>query len=556
MNKKSSKCFWKQSILSAAIIAVTVTGTVSAASEVPEGGWYQPKYHSDLDYSEMKYTGYDRTKLDAAIREMDEICSLGKAGQEERVEELYETMVSEIDLFNTQNTLNDLIYYKDVHNEEAQEESQKLSQMGNELGDGVFIVLKKAIDSPYGPFLREKIGESGVEQLEDYKPMTEREFELRAQDLSLVQEYDQALMDSYTAEVNGEEWTTERYNEEAPEDPDENYDVYLALSKEKNSVIGEIYKEMVQVRNGIAQENGYDNYADYAYKEIYARDFTTEEIKQVYREVKDKIIPLYTEILAAQSTTDVNALIEAGEGKKGEEILDEVEPYIGKIHPELSEAYSYMRDHHLYDIEADDGKMGVGFTATLYSYGVPFIFNSPSGYYGDYSTVIHEFGHYNQMFHSLTPSIWELSRMDVFEIHSQGLEMLFYPYADDLFGEGGEAFRYETVSRMLYGIREGCLYDEFQNTVYKNPDMSVEEINRTFMEIAREYGYQYPYGADQAYAWIEVPHTFESLCTISAMQLRHFHPWTSGWNLWRTEKRPLINICTFLLWGEACLIRK
>lgn len=509
MSEKRIRLFLKKAAVLTAAFSVIFTGTVSAA-ETPENGWYEEKYHSDKDYSQMEYEGFDRTKIDGLLDELERILTENEAGRNITVANLYEEISSQIDWLITQSQLNSLIYYKDATNEEAQQREQELDKLANELLDRTFILLKSGISSPYRDVLIEEIGENGVEQLEDYQPMTDREFQLQAQDTSLVQEYNEAMLDSYKVFIDGEEWTTERYNESPPEDYEKAFQVYKALTQEKNKAAGEIYRQLIQVRNEIAQENGYDNYAEYAYEEIYQRDFSTEDIQSVYQEVKEHMIPLYTDISMAQGMTDIVALSEVTAGKTGEDILDEIQPYIGAVHPELTEAYSYMRDHHLYDIEADDKKLSVAFTTDLPSYGVPFIFSSPYGYYTDYKTVIHEFGHYNQIFHCVEPSLWQTSRMDVYEIHSQGLEVLFYPYAQDLFGDGGEAFQYETVASMLYSIREGCLYDEFQNEVYANPDMTLEEINQAFLEISQEYGYRYEEGADQAYSWVEVPHTFES----------------------------------------------
>ena len=499
----------KRSLALAAAFCIAFTGTAYGAG-APEEGWYQETYHSDKDYSEMKYEGFDRSKLDGLLDELERILDSGEAGRETTIVNLYWEISSQIDWLLTQKQLNSLIYYKDATNEEAQIREQELNQIVNEAGDRTYTVLKRVLDSPYHDVLAAEIGESGLEQLEAYEPMTEREFELQEQETKLVQEYNEAVLASYTAVVDGEEWTTERYNEEPPEDYGKDLAVYKALMVEKNQAAGEIYQEMVQVRNEIAREQGYDNFAEYAYEEIYQRDFSTEDIQSVYKEVKEYIVPLLNDLTIASSMTDLEALVEATADKTGEEILDEIEPFIGQVHPALTEAFAFMREHHLYDIEADEKKLNVGFTTSLPSYGVPFIFNKPYGYYADYKTMIHEFGHYNQQFHSTEQSLWETSRMDVYEIHSQGLEVLFYPYAEELFGDGGETFQYETIGGMLYSIREGCLYDEFQNQVYSSPDMTLEEINQTFLRLSSEYGYQYEEGEDQAYSWVEVPHTFES----------------------------------------------
>ena len=111
-------------------------------------------------------------------------------------------------------------------------------------------------------------------------------------------------------------------------------------------------------------------------------------------------------------------------------MLDAVEPCMDQVSGELGELFRYMRKSHLCDIEASDTKLDVGFTVNLPSYHSAFLFDQPQGTYYDLKTVIHEFGHFSAF--CLAPS--DDFPVDVAEIHSQGLEMLFLPYAGELFG--------------------------------------------------------------------------------------------------------------------------
>ena len=54
MEKIGKRVFLKRAAALTAVISIAVTGTASA-SGIPEDGWYREKYHSDADYSEMKY---------------------------------------------------------------------------------------------------------------------------------------------------------------------------------------------------------------------------------------------------------------------------------------------------------------------------------------------------------------------------------------------------------------------------------------------------------------------------------------------------------------------
>jgi hypothetical protein len=63
-----------------------------------------------------------------------------------------------------------------------------------------------------------------------------------------------------------------------------------------------------------------------------------------------------------------------------------------------------------------------------------------------------------------------------------------------------------TVCDMLDSMLVGCLYDEWQETVYKNPTMSIDERNDLFVSLSNEYGLS----SYTEYEWTMVPHNFES----------------------------------------------
>ena len=68
--------------------------------------------------------------------------------------------------------------------------------------------------------------------------------------------------------------------------------------------------------------------------------------------------------------------------------------------------------------------------------------------------MIHEFGHYNAAYHAAERCLYEPATLDVAEIHSQGLEVLFFDYMDDMFGENGKVLE---MSSLWKGIRDSMV---------------------------------------------------------------------------------------------------
>ena len=123
---------------------------------------------------------------------------------------------------------------------------------------------------------------------------------------------------------------------------------------------------------------------------------------------------------------------------------------------------------------------------------------------------MHEFGHYNAAYHDPVPAIYMTSTLDVAEIHSQALELLITKYADELYGEDAPFMTIDVIFRLLNSVLAGCMYDEFQKTVYENPDMTLEEINDLAEELSYAYGMDG--SGSEAFDWVDVSHNFDMPC--------------------------------------------
>lgn len=494
-------------LLSLALLLPTLGGLAGAVD-------YPEKEHLPVDYADMVYTGFDDDALQAAFGELMGMDASGALEREQdafwvrtRVEELYRTILREYDRLETQYYLIDLRRDADVTDQWAAAESADFSDRFNYTSDQCRSALALIADSPYADILERDAGKDKVKALLYYEPMTEEEAELYRREEELVQQYEAIMTQEFTVtDDRGREWTAAELYYDTSLSNEAYYDLLTRLEQSENEAVGPIFLELVALRTQLARLYGYDSYAEYAYTEIYNRDYTLNEIREVYRQVKKELVPLYEQILD-RARDDIYGL-EDLPASTGEEILNELEPYMAKVHPELGETFRFMRQQHLYDIEAAPNKNGVGYTIALPAYGSAFIFNSPHGGYQDWSTVIHEFGHFNETFHTAGSDLWSDFSIDVGEIHSQGLEVLFIEYAQDLFGDKGKGFGWNTLLGMVDSVLDGCLYDEFQAMIYDDPDMTLDEMNVLFDRLSQEYGYA-DRGKGAAYFWVEVPHNFQ-----------------------------------------------
>lgn len=478
---------------------------------------YQSKEHSYLTFEEMNMLAYDKDKLYEDIEEItaltEEAKESGEALEEEKVLELYEEIIEEVTKAETCHALSQISYYSDVFDEERGKKQQEALEDAIDMQDRAYSALSEVCSSPYKETMETVLDSAIVESLAEYEEITEEEKELYLKQNSLEQEYEQAAQEDYTFEYDGEEWTFARLeNESLTLDRDSYIDIYQGLYREKNSVLGEIYLELVQLRTEQAKQKEYESYAEYAYDARYVRDYSLEDVRELFAEIKKGVVPAFADIQEIYYSMDFSPIYYLPE-TTAQERLARVRTYLDEVDPELTEAFDYMEEYGLYDMDSAVGKADTGFTMKLPYYNDAFIFDSPYNYYFDYTTAIHEFGHYNYMFHNTEDILLEQNNIDLCEIHSQGLEMLYYEYHDEILeGDAGDLFQFIEVYQMAQNTIQAALISEFEIQVYENPRMTLEDMNKLYLNLSGKYGIYYDSKMTEIYSWVDISHIFSSPC--------------------------------------------
>lgn len=475
---------------------------------------YQTPEHGGLTFEERSSLTYDEERLKEQTELLKELAEeaerSGEAKEPEKVVEAYYAVLEELEKLCTCQILSDIICYQDVSQDESWEKREEILVDAVELQDDAYAALRKVCSSAYAETMKEVMQSGFVESFAMYEEQTDREKEITLQESSLIQEYNQAAEEEYSIWHQGEEWTFERFYQEAESLSQEDYvSIYQALSREKNSVLGEIYLDLVALRNEKAELAGYDSYAEYAYEELYTRDYSLDEMKELLKEIKKKVIPLMVRVKEYLREQDYSSAYYEDPQVELSEIIEWVKPYLAMIDPELSEGMEYMLEYGLYDVQDRDYKAEVGFTSGMPYYQDAFLFLSPCDDSSDYSVIVHEYGHYNYSYRNTENMIFLQNNIDVCEIHSQGLEALFYEYFKEELGEEISCFQ---IYQLMTAVTEVALISEFEISVYENPDMSLEELNQLYYSLSSRYGTTYVDGVDVIYSWCEISHLFETPC--------------------------------------------
>ncbi len=495
-------------LLLTAVMLFSLSVTALAA-EVRETDFFDDQWHADVNFEDMEYIPVDTEAVLAAME-----ATRALVEDEANKDAVLEGFLAACELntnARTMYTLANILYSQNYASEENFRNMNDAQQAAMVVGDALYALARDILNSPCAAALDELVTEEDAEYLRDYENLTEEELALQEEITALENEYQNAAYVEYSAVVDGVEWT-DASNEEAYYAGEIDYDQYIAIgraiAKEMNAVLGEIYLRIVDAHKREAVMEEYDNYADYAYENVYDRDYTPLEIRNFHDAVKQEIAPL-DDVLYEIFYDLVDIDLYYGDFT-GDIALDIMDPYIASLSSELYESFNYMRDHNLYDSAVSDTKDGSGFSTILSAYQAPFFFNTPTGTLYDLTTAVHEFGHYNNFY--WTDGSWYNGSKgyDIDEVHSQGLELLFTEFYPEIFGESGDFVTVFILYNMVSAIVQGALHDELQQYAFETENVTLQQLNEKYCQLMREYGQITDEDErTEMYGWVEIHHTFD-----------------------------------------------
>lgn len=339
---------------------------------------------------------------------------------------------------------------------------------------------------------------------EEAKALIERETELEA-------EY-RGIMDAEysVTDPSGRTWTLSTVNESTTLTDEEKSALTAEICEAKLGDAAAVYVELVGVRNDYAVQIGYDDYAEYMYKSIYGREYTSSEAVKIVElagkadRMSDDLMDMmgYTQEMLDDETAWLGSLDSEG-------LIDAVTPFIDSIDSDFARLLDYMDEYGLIYNCDEPGSLIAGYTDSLVTRGSALIYNGYLAFGGSSSTVlVHEFGHAANCCLVDGGS----SNNDVREIHSQGLEALYC--ASGLVGNGSEnAMACIFASNMLWAVSLSGIFTAFEVWAYEieseTGSLTVDQVLDRFGEIVDSTGFRVDRPYDVRYYWTEIPHLFD-----------------------------------------------
>ena len=306
--------------------------------------------------------------------------------------------------------------------------------------------------------------------------------------------YDSCYRDYYYYGLTEEEINAFLFDSDAISNPE-----YTALKERNNAIevevlalenpvtsteLPKLYAEFVENNNKMAALMGYDNYLEYAYENVYGRDYTYEDVAELSGYVKTYISPIFDKIYTKWST--LTGFTEDELNQYYSQVRDPffetlegntlVNDYIDLLaftsNPDKNFTFSDEFNKLMGDGNMFRGDYDGAFVTSIYSANLPIAYFGKG--YDNCFTIVHEFGHFmNEIYVAdITEEDDEFDQSyDLLEMHSQGNELLYLCYLKEnaeMSSMVHNLVETHALVNMFYAVIAGMTIDSFEQALYLN----------------------------------------------------------------------------------------
>lgn len=266
-----------------------------------------------------------------------------------------------------------------------------------------------------------------------------------------------------------------------------------------------LYSDLIEMRKKVAANADYKSYRDYMFDAKHRFDYTPEDCKAFQNSVAECIVPVLSEIskermkkMNLEVLKPWDTLVDPDGNEpltpfnSTEEFVEKTVACFNRLDPYFGERIAIMNEMKYLDLDSRKGKAPGGYNMTMPEIGVPFIFMNHANSEGDVRVMVHEGGHAFHTFlaHPLKYDFFKSYPSEVAELASMSMELFSLEHWD-VFYENKEDLKRAKKNHLigllytLPGVGKG---DEFQHWVYLNPDHSVAERKKKWLELSDKFG--------------------------------------------------------------------
>jgi oligoendopeptidase F len=268
--------------------------------------------------------------------------------------------------------------------------------------------------------------------------------------------------------------------------------------------LNNLFSKLVQTRQQVALNAGFENYRDFRFAELGRFDYTKEDCFLFHEAVKQKVMPLVDELYERKKKKlGVDTLrpwdLDAHPPREkplnpfrtGDELIEKTIACLNVLHPFFADCLRKMKAMGHLDVESRKGKAPGGYNCPLAESGAPFIFMNAAGQMDDVITMVHESGHAVHSFlaHPLELTAFKEYPMEMAEVASMTMELFSMDYWHVFFESDEELQRAKEhqLERIITIFPWIATIDKFQHWVYEHPAHTAEERSNQWIEILNEF---------------------------------------------------------------------
>ncbi len=283
-------------------------------------------------------------------------------------------------------------------------------------------------------------------------------------------------------------------------------EVYALIAKRRLQDVDKLnnlLSELVQLRNTIALNAGFQNYRDYRFVDL-DRQYSVSDCEQFHDAIEKNIVPLcrkideerkkklsYSSLRPWDMEVDSSLKPDLKPFTNADELIRKTMECFDEVSPKLKTGFTFLSDLHRLDLNSRMGKAPGGYNYPLYETGVPFIFMNASGSLRDVVTLVHEGGHafHSILTYSLGFSGFKEFPSEIAELASMSMELITMSRWNVYFDSEEELKRarrvhLEDILKILPWI---ALIDKFQHWIYTHPQHTAEERASTWSDFQKRF---------------------------------------------------------------------
>lgn len=269
--------------------------------------------------------------------------------------------------------------------------------------------------------------------------------------------------------------------------------------------LDEKFESLLDLREKIAKNAGFETYTKYAFKKMRRFDWDEADCFAFHAAVKKHIVPLAAKLCERKKQrlgldtvrpydlrTDSLGRdpLKICDPKDCRSLIDGAGKIVKAVDDELYGFFEKIKNNSLLDLECRDNKAPGGYMMKYPVYEMASVFYNGTGLSYDLMVLLHELGHCFHYFLSkdIAPQDLQTWTAEVAESGSMSMEYIGLENLTEYISEADAKRMKEDKLESVVDLFISCaMGDEFQHWIYANPKHSRQERRDKWLELSKTY---------------------------------------------------------------------